>query len=80
MIEVDKHTNIDLTIVSVSAVILEVLRPQQSLTYLELLKKVTSKIGDAAAFNYPYGLDFLYLIGVIDYDLSNDLITRHETK
>ncbi len=76
MINVDKHTNVDTTIVSICSKILEGLKTGQSKTFDKLKEEIIQTLGEDTEYNYLYSLDLLFLLGVVDYDLNNDLIVR----
>jgi len=85
MIRPDKYTNPDYSVINISAAILEELKSNYFISYNELLEKILNnkKIGNRAKENYPYALNFLYLLGKIDYQEDTDqfiYIIENETK
>lgn len=80
MIRPDRHTNIDLSVVNISSVILGYLNKFYDISYDSLLTKVIDKIGEGARENYPYALNFLYLLGKISYIEETDSFIYNETK
>lgn len=78
MIQPDKHTNLDFSIVNISAFIISKLRYKRATKYDELMNDVTVEIGDRASINYPYALNFLYLLGKLEYDEQTDTFILNE--
>ena len=67
MIKPDRHTNPDTSIINIGAFILKQLNSFYDISYDELMKKVIDNIGEKANENYPYALNFLYLLGKVKY-------------
>ena len=76
MINVDKHTNVDTTIVSICSKILEGLKIGQTKTFDKLKDEINQILGEDADYNFLYSLDLLFLLGIVEYDLENNLIVR----
>jgi hypothetical protein len=76
MINIDKHTNIDVTVISITSKILEILKPGQSILFENAKDEVIKSLGSDADFNYLYALDLLYLLGIIEYNLTTNTIAR----
>ena len=72
MIQPDRYTNPDFSVINISSVILEKLIKENRISYDKLLKEVIYKVGDEAKENYPYALNFLFLLGKINYISQND--------
>lgn len=72
MIQPDRYTNPDFSVINISSVILEKLIKENRISYDRLLKEVIYKVGDEAKENYPYALNFLFLLGKINYNSQND--------
>jgi len=72
MIQPDRYTNPDFSVINISSVILEKLIKENRISYDNLLKEVIYKVGDEAKENYPYALNFLFLLGKINYISQND--------
>ena len=72
MIRPDKHTNLDFSVINISALILQELNAHYIVRYDELLTRLIDKLGEGVRENYPYALDFLYLVGKINYDQKTD--------
>ena len=72
MIQPDRYTNPDFSVINISSVILEKLIKENRISYDKILKEVIHKVGDEAKENYPYALNFLFLLGKINYISQND--------
>lgn len=72
MIQPDRYTNPDFSVINISSIILEKLIKENRISYDRLLKEVIYKVGDEAKENYPYALNFLFLLGKINYNSQND--------
>jgi hypothetical protein len=74
MIKPDKFTNPDYSVINIGAAILTLLKNKHFMNYDELLTKILNdrKIGEKAKENYSYALDFLHLLGKIDYQENTD--------
>lgn len=80
MIRPDRHTHLDHSVVNISAFILQELNAYYRVSYDVLLDRVTDTLGTQARENYPYALNFLYLLGKLKYDQKTDSFRYHETK
>ena len=80
MIKPDRHTNIDLSVIIISAYILKQLNAFYDISYDDLLLKVIDDIGEGAKVNYPYALNFLFLLGKIKYINETDSFKYNEAK
>jgi len=80
MIRPDRHTNIDLSVINISAYMLTQLNAFYEISYDDLLSKVIDNIGEGAKDNYPYALNFLFLLGRVEYIEETDSFKYHETK
>lgn len=80
MIKLDRHSNIDISVINISAFILKQLSSYYDVKYDELLKKIVQNIGENARENFPYALNFLYLLGKVKYIEEKDSFRYNETK
>jgi hypothetical protein len=80
MIKPDRHMNPDFSVLNISAFVLKQLNPFYEISYDDLLKKVIENIGEGAKENYPYALNFLYLLGKIIYSEQTDSFKYYATK
>ena len=74
MIRPTKHLDLDTCILHCAALVIEILQRESPLEYDSTLQRLQDKINDKVRFQYPYVLDLLYLLGVIDYDLGTDTL------
>ena len=80
MIRPDRHMNPDFSVINISAYILKQLNPFYEISYDDLSKKVIENIGEGAKENYPYALNFLFLLGKIIYLEQTDSFKYYATK
>ncbi len=80
MIKPDRHTNPKFSIINISAVILSELNAFYSVQYDFLLNKVIDILGEESKINFPYALNFLYLLGKLNYDQTTDSFKSYEIK
>ncbi len=67
MIRPDKHMNPDISVINISSFILEQLSSFYDIGYDDLLRRVIDNMGVNAKENFPYALNFLYLLGKLEY-------------
>ncbi|MDU9049927.1 MAG: hypothetical protein Q3M30_13845 [Candidatus Electrothrix sp. Rat3] len=72
MLRPDRHTNPDFSVINLSAYILNKLNAHYALSYDSLLRKVIDELGENSKENYPYALNFLFLMGKIEYQQNSD--------
>lgn len=80
MIKPDRQTNPDYSVINISAFILKQLNSVYSINYDVLLDKVANELSCLAKENYPYAINFLFLLGKINYNQETDSFTYNETK
>ncbi|MFC1226665.1 hypothetical protein SAMN04488511_102303 [Pedobacter suwonensis] len=80
MIKPDRHTNPDYSVINISAYILRQLKAQYIIGYDQLLEKVVKGMGEKSRENYPYALNFLYLLGKLQYKEANDTFIYNEAQ
>lgn len=80
MIKPDRHTNPKFSILNISAIILSELNKFYSVQYDVLLNKVVNTLGEEAQMNFPYALNFLYLLGKLNYEQTTDSFKSNETE
>lgn len=74
MIRVTKYTDINLSVIGISAEILKVLQEDCVQKYNHLLGKVISRKGKQTKENFSLALSFLFLMGKIQYYQKEDVI------
>ncbi len=72
MITPNKYTNLDLSLFSISSLMLSILITNQIISYDELLKNIIIKRGESAKSMFPPALSFLYSLNKIIYHKSID--------
>ncbi|RYJ39714.1 hypothetical protein NU08_1383 [Flavobacterium anhuiense] len=80
MIKPDRHTNPKYSILNISTIILLELNSFYAIQYDNLLNKITAILGDEAKTNFPYALNFLYLLGKLNYEQETDSFKANEVK
>lgn len=78
MIRPDRHTNLDLSLINVSAFILSEFNISPIIGYDQLLIRVTKYLGKEVKELYPYSLNFLYLLGKLSYNQETDTFIYNE--
>lgn len=74
IIKPTKYTNIDQSLLGLSAEILKLLQEEPSQKYNQILWAVVRKKGKNAKENFLLSLSFLYLVGKIKYFDKEDVI------
>jgi hypothetical protein len=80
MIKPDRHTNPKYSILNISTIILSELNAFYAIQYDNLLNRIIITLGDEAKVNFPYALNFLYLLGKLNYEQETDSFKSNETK
>ncbi len=80
MIKPDRHTNPDTSVLNIGAFILNKIKSSTTISYEELMTAVVDGLGKPAQENYPYALNFLYLLGKIEYIESLDSFKYNAAK
>jgi hypothetical protein len=80
MITPNKYLNLDLSVINVSALIIDKLKKHSLLKYDELLSLVLSALGKNSKEVFPYALNFLFLLNKLSYLPEHDLFQLNETK
>ncbi|MDM8549461.1 hypothetical protein QUF72_05250 [Desulfobacterales bacterium HSG2] len=73
MITPTKYMNLDYSLLNVSAMLIKEFSKQSIISYDELLQITVSKIGKHAKEITPYALNFLFLLGKIEYHHDLDV-------
>ncbi|MCJ1807423.1 ABC-three component system middle component 8 [Flavobacterium covae] len=80
MIKPNRHTNPDFSVINISAFIIKLLKANYNIEYGKLQNKVIQELGEKATENYPYALNFLYILGKIKYQEITDTFALDETE
>lgn len=67
VIKPDRHINPDTSVLNIATFVLGKVNSFYDLSYDNLLFEVTKSLGVGAKDNFPYALNFLYLLGKIEY-------------
>lgn len=78
MIKLDKHSNLDYSVINISAFLIKRLGYKGATAYDELHKDVLKEIGERASTNYPYALNFLFLLDKVVYNKESDTFELNE--
>lgn len=82
MIKPDRHTNPDYSVLNIGAFILGQLNAHYAVSYDYLLERVKTYLGEESEENFPYALNFLFLLGKINYSQESDTfkLSQNEIK
>jgi hypothetical protein len=80
MLRPDKHMNLDISVVNITAFLLNQFKRREKVGYDELLEFVKKGLNEEAAEIYPYALNFLFLLGKIEYESNSDCFILNEAK
>ena len=83
MIKPTKYLNLDLSLINVSAILMNEFKEQKIIRYDDLLAISLNKIGKSGKEIMPYSLNFLFLLGKIEYHQAIDAFEfkqQNETK
>ncbi len=80
MITPNKYTNLDLSVLNIGAEIVKVLQKSRILKYDDLLSQILLKKGRGAKEIFVYSLNFLFVLNIIKYHSSEDIIEFYETR
>ena len=80
MIKPDRHTNPKFSILNISTIILTELNVFYAIQYDKLLIKIVNVLGEEAKINFPYALNFLFLMGKLKYEQETDSFKANEAK
>lgn len=80
MITAHKYLNLDLSVINISALVIEKLWENDVISYDELVSVVVNTLGEKAKEMLPYALNFLFLVDKIVYLPQNDAFELNEIK
>jgi len=72
MLRPTKHMNLDISVLRISSCVIDILKKHKMIRHDELLEEVIQSIGSDARIIFVPSISFLYIIGLIDYDLKTD--------
>ncbi len=73
MLKPTKYTNLQTSVVSLAAEILKIFSHNKVLQYDDLFRKIIDRKGKEAKENFLLALNFLFLLGKIEYYQKGDL-------
>jgi len=79
MLTPTKYLNLDLSVVKISSEILRLLRANQSMKYDEVLTHLCDSICDDVRHVFSASINFLFLLGKINYHVKSDSLEYIET-
>ncbi len=79
MLKPTKYLNLELSVINVSAEILKLLRANQSMKYDEVLSYLCETICDDVRHVLLLSINFLFLLGKLDYHVMSDSLEYIET-
>ena len=74
MIKPTKYMDLDLSVVRIASLIIKLLEKNKVMDYSEVLSYLIDKVGEDVKHVFITSLNFLYLLGKIEYHLSSDSI------
>lgn len=72
MLTPTKYMDLDLSVLRISSLIVKLLKKNRVIEYSELLNFLSDKAGEDVKHVFIPALDFLYLIGKVEYHLTSD--------
>ena len=72
MLTPTKYMDLDLSVLRISSLMVKLLKRNKVMEYSELLNYLSDKIGEDVKHVFIASLDFLYLIGKVEYYLISD--------
>lgn len=75
MLRPTKYTNPNISILAISAELLKLGKSTNSYSYPDLLDKVVARKGIEAKSMFLPALNFLFLVGKVQYEQKGDIIT-----
>lgn len=79
MIRPTKYLDLGSCVLRIASTILSELMESKVVDLHELENTIQSKLGDSARFNFLPTLSFLFILGKINYDTTNDVIIFTES-
>jgi hypothetical protein len=79
MLRPDKYTDIQQSVLGVSAELLSVLSRDQAVKFNQLEESVSYKLGESSKENLVLALTFLYSLGKIRYHQKEDIVELIQT-
>jgi len=67
MIKPDKYTNLELSVVNISAQVIKILKENEIVKYDEVLSMLVKSYGENVKLVYPLSVNFLFILGKLNY-------------
>lgn len=80
MIRPTKYLDLSTSVIRISAFILKELKVAKAIQIRELDEIVRNNLGENSRFNFIASLNFLYLVGKIDYEETTDSLISTDIK
>lgn len=74
MLAPDKYTDFKVNIINIASSILSILIQNKACTYNEVLTTIKHKHGENSKYEFQNALNFLYLLGKIEYFPKTDAL------
>ncbi len=74
MLEPNKYTDYKTSVVSVAAAIIQVLQDRKNEKYSVVMRQVQNMIGEESKYEFQNSVNFLFLLGKIDYYCDKDVL------
>ena len=72
MIKPTKYLNLNYSLINISAILIDEFQQQNIISYDDLLQLTYDKVGKSSKEITPYALNFLFLLGKIEYHQGID--------
>lgn len=80
MIRPTKYLDLNTSVIRISAFILKELKVAKAIQIHELDEIIRNNLGENSRFNFIASLNFLYLVGKIDYEETTDSLIYTKVK
>lgn len=74
MLKPNKYTDYKTSIVNVAAAIIQVLQERKNEKYSVVMRQVQKMIGEESKYEFQNSVNFLFLLGKIDYYCDKDVL------
>jgi hypothetical protein len=74
MIRASKYMDLDKCVLNVAACIISLLKIDPEISLSDLDETIQTRLGEDARFNFFPAINFLYLLGKLDYSETSDKI------
>lgn len=74
MIRPTKYLDLNTCVLHIASIVLNELQQIHVISLAELDNRIQDRLGAKARFNFQAALAFLFITGVLDYDLQSDAV------